>query len=71
MSSEKEAEIIEWTLQRKPKGQTHWSSRTLGKALGVGSTTVLNVWHRHGLKPQRTKTFKLSSDPHFVEKVRG
>jgi transposase len=70
LTSEKEAEIIEWTLHRKPKGQTHWSSRTLGKALGVGSTTVLNVWHRHGLKPHRTKTFKLSNDPHFVEKVR-
>lgn len=70
LSSEKEAEIIQWTLHRKPKGQTHWSSRTLGKALGVGSTTVLNVWHKHGLKPHRTKTFKLSNDPHFVEKVR-
>jgi len=70
LACEKEAEIIEWTLQRKPKGQTHWSSRTLAKALGVGSTTVLNVWHKHGLKPYRTKTFKLSNDPHFVEKVR-
>ena len=70
LSSEKEAEIIEWTLHSKPKGQTHWSSRTLAKALGVGSTTVLNVWHKHSLKPYRTKTFKLSSDPHFVEKLR-
>ena len=70
LDCDKEAEIIEWTLHRKPKGQTHWSSRTLAKALGVGSTTVLNVWHKHGLKPHRTKTFKLSSDPHFVEKGR-
>lgn len=70
LGSEKEAAIVEWTLHRKPKGQTHWSSRTLAKALGVGSTTVLNVWHKHGLKPYRTETFKLSSDPHFVEKVR-
>ena len=70
LGSDKEAEIVEWTLRRKPKGQTHWSSRTLAKALGVGSTTVLNVWHRHGLKPYRTETFKLSSDPRFVEKVR-
>jgi len=67
---EKEAEIVEWTLERKPKGQTHWSSRTLAKALSVGSTTVLNVWHKHGLKPHRTRTFKLSRDPHFIEKVR-
>ena len=70
LDSGKEAEIVQWTLHRKPKGQTHWSSRTLAKALGVGSTTILNVWHKHGLKPHRTRTFKLSSDPHFVEKVR-
>ena len=70
LSADKEAQIIEWTLKRKPKGQTHWSSRTLANVLGVGSTTVLNVWHKHGLKPYRTRTFKLSGDPHFVEKVR-
>jgi len=67
---EKEAQILEWTLQRTPKGQTHWSSRSLAKALGVGSTTVLNVWHAHRLKPHRTDTFKLSRDPEFVAKVR-
>ena len=70
LPADKEAEILEWTLQKKPAGQTHWSSRTLGKALGVGSTTVLNVWHKHGLKPYRTRTFKLSGAPQFVEKVR-
>ena len=70
LTPEKEAQIVEWTLQRTPKGQTHWSSRSLAKALGVGSTTVLNVWHKHGLKPHRTKSFKLSRDPKFVAKVR-
>lgn len=70
LACEKEAEIIDWTLHSKPSGQTHWSSRILAKALGIGSTTVLNVWHKHGLKPHRTKTFKLSNDPQFVEKVR-
>ena len=70
LSPEKEAQILEWTLQRTPKGQTHWSSRSLGKALGVGATTVLNVWHAHRLKPHRTETFKLSRDPEFVAKVR-
>ena len=70
LPADKEAEVLEWTLQKKPAGQTHWSSRTLGKALGVGSTTVLNVWHKHGLKPYRTRTFKLSGAPQFVEKVR-
>jgi transposase len=70
LAPEKEAQILEWTLQRTPKGQTHWSSRSLAKALGVGSTTVLNVWHKHGLQPHRTETFKLSRDPEFVAKVR-
>ncbi len=58
LSADKEAQIVEWTLAKKPKGQTHWSSRTLAKVLGVGSTTILNVWHKHGLKPYRTRTFK-------------
>lgn len=70
LAPEREAQIVEWTLHRTPKGQTHWSSRSLAKALGVGSTTVLNVWHKHGLKPHRTETFKLSRDPEFVAKVR-
>jgi transposase len=70
LSPEKEAQILEWTLQRTPQGQTHWSSRSLAKALGVGSTTVLNVWHAHRLKPHRTETFKLSREPEFVAKVR-
>jgi len=70
LAPEREAQIVEWTLHRTPKGQTHWSSRSLAKALGVGSTTVLNVWHKHGLKPHLTETFKLSRDPDFVAKVR-
>jgi len=70
LAPEREAQIVEWTLHRTPQGQTHWSSRSLAEALGVGSTTVLNVWHKHGLKPHRTKTFKLSRDPEFVAKVR-
>ena len=70
LAPEREAQIVEWTLHRTPVGQTHWSSRSLAKALGVGSTTVLNVWHKHNLKPHRTETFKLSRDPEFVAKVR-
>ena len=70
LTPQREAQIVEWTLHRTPKGQTHWSSRSLAKALGVGSTTVLNVWHAHRLKPYRMDTFKLSRDPEFVAKVR-
>jgi len=70
LAPEKEAQIIEWTLHRTPPGQTHWSSRSLAQVLDVGSTTVLNMWHKHRLKPYRTETFKLSRDPEFVAKVR-
>jgi len=70
LAPEREAQIVDWTLHRTPAGQTHWSSRSLAKALGVGSTTVLNVWHEHGLKPHRLDTFKLSRDPEFIAKVR-
>ena len=70
LTPQREAQIVEWTLHRMPRAQTHWSSRSLAKALGVGSTTVLNVWHKHGLKPHLTETFKLSRDPDFVAKVR-
>lgn len=70
LTPEREAEIVDWTLHRTPAGETHWSSRSLARALGVGSTTVLNVWHKHALKPHRLDTFKLSRDPEFVAKVR-
>src|ERR1700751_2143419 len=61
--------IIKATLQTKPKGQTHWSSRTLAKAQGVHASTVQRIWREHGLQPHRQETFKLSRDPHFVAKL--
>jgi transposase len=70
LAPEREAQIVEWTLHRTPQGQTHWSSRGLASALGVGSTTVLNVWHKHALKPHRTATFQLSRDPECVAQGR-
>jgi len=62
--------ILEATTQTKPENATHWSSRTLGDKLGVSDARVARVWRAHGLKPHRTKTFKVSNDPHFAEKVR-
>ncbi len=63
------ARILEATLQTKPAAGTHWSCRTMAKAMGVSSATVQRIWEAHGLKPHRVKTFKLSRDPKFVEKL--
>ena len=58
------------TLERRPEGATHWSSRLIAKRHGLSHTSVQRIWHAFGLKPHRTKTFKLSTDPDFVGKVR-
>ncbi len=62
--------IIERTTQSKPSNATHWSTRSLGKELGLTQSMVHRVWKANGLKPHLIKTFKLSSDPHFEEKLR-
>jgi transposase len=62
-------DIVETTLQRKPKGATHWSCRSLAAQVGVSKSTVNTVWQSHQLKPHRVKTFKLSRDPRFLEKL--
>jgi transposase/transcriptional regulator with XRE-family HTH domain len=61
--------IVEATLQSKPKGLTHWSTRTLARAQGVSKNTIHRIWQEHQLKPHLAKTFKLSRDPKFVEKL--
>jgi len=66
---EKIQQIIDTTLQSKPKGRTQWSCRLLARHLGVSKSTVNNVWRSHNLKPHRVKTFKLSRDPHFLQKL--
>ncbi len=53
-----------------PRAPTHWSSRLIAKRHGLSHTSVQRIWHAFGLKPHRTKTFKLSTDPDFVGKVR-
>jgi transposase len=61
--------IIRATQKQKPAGQTHWSRRTLAAAVGVSASTIHRIWDAHGLAPHRVKTFKVSRDPHFVEKL--
>jgi transposase len=61
--------VVEATLHSTPPGTTHWSLRTMAKAQGLGSDSVMRIWHAHGLQPHRVETFKLSNDPKFVEKL--
>ena len=68
-SAEKIKAIIAATLQTRPQGATHWSCRTMGRAQGVSKATVNRVWQSHHLQPHRTKGFKLSRDPRFLEKL--
>jgi len=61
--------IIETTTQTKPTAATHWSVRTLGEKLGIDKSMVHRVWRASGLKPHLSKTFKVSNDKKFIEKV--
>lgn len=70
LADEQIAELVNTTLHSAPAGGTHWSCRTLARQTGVSKTTVHRVWGAFGLKPHRQESFKLSTDPFFVEKVR-
>ena len=63
------AKIIEATTQTTPPNATHWSTRTLAKALGTSASMVRRVWQANNLKPHLYRTFKLSNDPQFAEKL--
>jgi transposase len=67
--AEKIDEIVRLTLESKPEGETHWSCRTMARATGVSPATVQRVWSARGLKPHLQKTFKLSNDKRFEEKL--
>ena len=62
--------MIERTLQTLPADATHWSIRSMAAAVGHSHTTIRRIWNAFGLQPHRAETFKLSSDPLFVDKVR-
>ena len=70
ITAEDEAEIVRKTLKEKPQDATHWSCRLMAKEVGVHPTTISRIWRAHGLQPHRVKSFKLSTDPEFVEKLR-
>ena len=62
--------LIVATLEQTPSDATHWSTRSMAKAMGISASSVGRIWRAFGLKPHLVDTFKLSSDPLFVEKVR-
>jgi transposase len=66
---EKVQAIVHATLHQKPEGETHWSCRSMARAQGVSHATVQKIWAARGLRPHRTETFKLSTDPRFEEKL--
>ncbi len=69
ISAETIKAIVDATLQTTPPGATHWSCRTMARAQGVSPAPVARIWDAHGLAPHRIRTFKLSRDPRFVEKL--
>ena len=69
ISDEKVRSVIEATLHTIPPDATHWSTRSMARAQGVSEATVRRIWHQHNLKPHLVKTFKLSRDKRFVEKL--
>ena len=67
---DKVEEIVRRTLEERPPDATHWSTRSLARRAGVSPATVGRIWRAFGLKPHLLETFKISTDPLFVEKVR-
>jgi len=62
--------VVTRTLETTPRGATHWSTRSMAKALGLNRMAISRIWRTFGLQPHRSETFKLSNDPLLVEKVR-
>ncbi|MFZ0455706.1 MAG: IS630 family transposase, partial [Ignavibacteriaceae bacterium] len=69
IDEEKEKQIVEATLNTKPRVETHWSTRTLAEKQDVSKMTIQRIWKKYNLKPHLVKRFKISNDPQFMEKV--
>lgn len=70
IGDEKVEEVITKTLESRPKNATHWSTRSMAAEVGLSQTAVSRIWRAFGLQPHRVESFKLSTDPLFVDKVR-
>src|ERR1044071_3088843 len=62
--------VVTKTLESMPANSTHWSTRLMAQKAGLSQTAIVRIWHAFGLQPHRRENFKLSTDPHFVAKVR-
>jgi hypothetical protein len=62
--------VLTWTLEKRPPDATHWSTRSMAERSGLSQSAVSRIWRAFALQPHRTKTFQLSKDPLFIEKVR-
>lgn len=70
VSDEKVEEVVVKTLESAPKDATHWSTRSMAAEVGLSQSAVSRIWRAFGLQPHRVESFKLSTDPLFVDKVR-
>ena len=70
ISQEQIDKVIDLTLHTKPHGSTHWSTRTLARKMGLSNFTIQKIWKAHRIQPHKERSFKLSKDPKFNEKVK-
>ena len=70
IGDERVEQVVRLTLEKTPKGATHWSSRMLAARTGLSQSTISRIWRAFGLKPHRTESFQLSTDPLLIDKVR-
>lgn len=70
IDDEKVEAVVTTTLETMPRDATHWSTRSLAAQTGISYASVRRIWHAFGLQPHRVETFKLSTDPQFIAKVR-
>lgn len=70
IGDDKIEQVVRLTLEKTPKGATHWSSRGLAAKSGLSQSTISRIWRAFGLKPHRTENFQLSTDPLLIDKVR-
>ena len=70
ITDEQVEQVLVMTLETTPTDATHWSTRSLARATGMSQSAISRTWRAFGLKPHLVDTFKLSTDPQFIDKVR-
>jgi transposase len=70
VTDERVEAVISKTVEERPEAATHWSTRSMATAMGMSQTSISRIWRAFGLQPHREETFKVSTDPLFIEKLR-